>query len=312
MDRNDKMAARNERFVEQCLKQINSATDAEEGLRRLLQYLGEILQCDRVYVFEEMDRQHIQNTYEWCKPGISSGIKQLPYLAKKDLFPWYQNLTNGCNIIEQDVNSLKDSNQLIYEILKQQQIQSIVLSPLLAQGNMVGLLGADNPPPENMEHISVLFTLLAYFVSSLVNQRELAKLREAKLSLHKAQTPKKHMGKSILIVDDSKELLRLNERVLRPQGCDILTAGTLKESRAIVAANKPDAILLDIDLPDGNGIDFCRELAGEIPVVFLTARSDEKVAKEGLLAGGCAFLTKPYQLDELLDAVAQAVKSKDR
>lgn len=59
MDRNDKMAARNERFVEQCLKQINSATDAEEGLRHLLQYLGETLQCDRVYVFEEMDRQQI-------------------------------------------------------------------------------------------------------------------------------------------------------------------------------------------------------------------------------------------------------------
>lgn len=309
MDRSNEMAARNERFVEQCLKQINTAANAEEGLHRLLQYLGEILQCDRVYVFEEMDRQHIQNTYEWCKPGISSGIQQLPYLSKKDLLPWYQDLTNGRNIIEQNVDSLKEKNQLIYEILKQQQIQSIVLSPLLVQGNMVGLLGADNPPPENMEHISVLFTLLAYFVSSLVNQRELAKLREAKMALHKAQQPKKQIGKTILIVDDSRELLRLNERVLRPQGYHIITAETLKATRKILSESKPDAIILDIDLPDGNGIDFCRELEGNIPIVFLTARSDEKVAKEGLQAGGCAFLTKPYQLEELQEAVARAVKS---
>lgn len=308
MEKRNYMAARNEQFVEQCLKQINNATDAEEGLRQLLQFLGETLQCERVYVFEEMDRQHIQNTYEWCKTGIPSGIQQLPYLAKRDLLPWYQDLTNGQTIIEQNVGSLKNSNDLIYDILRQQQIHSIVLSPLLAQGEMVGLLGADNPPPENMEHISILFSILAYFVSSLVNQRELSKLREAKMIHHKTSGPKKQIGKSVLIIDDSIELLKLNKRVLRQQGYQILTAGTLKESRAILSQSKPDAIVLDIDLPDGNGIDFCRELQGSVPVVFLTARCDEKIAREGMHAGGCAFLTKPYQLEELQEAVAKAVR----
>ena len=50
-------AARNEQFVGECLKKIRAAPDAEEGLRRLLRFLGERLECDRVYVFEEMDRQ---------------------------------------------------------------------------------------------------------------------------------------------------------------------------------------------------------------------------------------------------------------
>ena len=53
------------------------------------------MECERVYVFEEMDRQHIRNTYEWCEKGISSGIEQLPYVAKKDLFPWYGQLSGG-------------------------------------------------------------------------------------------------------------------------------------------------------------------------------------------------------------------------
>lgn len=311
--KSNRRAARNERFVEACLKQINTAPDAEEGLRCLLRYLGERLQCSRVYVFEEMDRQHIRNTYEWCGSGVSSGIEELPYLAKKDLYPWYRQLTSGENIIEPDVESLRESDPLVYELLKPQQIRSIVLSPLMDQGRMVGLLGADNPPPENMEHISVLFHVLAYFVSSLVSQRELQRLREARVAPPKPKAaPPRFVGKTVLLIDDSPELLKLNRRVLRPQGYHILSAGTLQEARRLLAEAKPDAIVLDIDLPDGSGIDFCRDLRSRIPVVFLTARCDEQTARDGLRAGGMAFLTKPFQVEELQDAVAQAtMKSAD-
>lgn len=307
--KSNRMAVRNERFVEACLKQINTAPDAEEGLCRLLRYLGECLQCSRVYVFEEMDRQHIRNTYEWCGSGVSSGIEELPYLAKKDLHPWYRKLTNGENIIEPDVERLRISEPLIYEVLKPQQISTIVLSPLLNQGKLAGLLGADNPPPEHMNHISVLFDVLAYFVSSLVRQRELEKLQQERCAAQrtKVEAMSVFTGKSVLLIDDSPELLKLNQRVLRPQGYHILTAETLQKARALLAEAEPDAIVLDIDLPDGSGIDFCRELEGRIPVVFLTARCDEQAAREGLQAGGMAFLTKPYQVEELQNAVAQAM-----
>lgn len=304
-------AARNERFAGECVKLLHAAPNAEEGLRRLLAFLGKALECDRVYVFEVMDRQHIRNTYEWCKKGIPSGIEELPYVAKKDLFPWYERLAKGGNIIEPDVQSLRQSDPFIFGFLQTQQIRSIVLSPLLDQGRMVGLFGADNPPPEKMAYISVLFDVLAYFVSSLVSQRELAKLREARVSAQpqKVAASLPSAGKTVLLVDDSPELLRLNERVLRPQGYHILSAGTLREAQEKLCETKPEAIVLDIDLPDGNGIEFCKALRGEIPVVFLTARSDEQTAREGIQAGGCAFLTKPYQLEELRDAVASALQS---
>lgn len=305
-------ATRNERFVSECLKMIHSTPDAEEGLRSLLKHLGESLECDRVYVFEEMDRQHIRNTYEWYSQSAASGIEQLPYVPKRDLFPWYQQLADGRNIIEPNVESLKYSEPLIYEILKPQQIRTIVLSPLFYQRKLIGLLGADNPPLGNMEHISSLFDVLAYFVSSLLNQRELQKLRNARDALKKsgANTPPLYAGKTILLVDDSLELLKCNERVLRPQGYRIFSAGTLQKARSLLEEAKPDAIVLDIDLPDGNGLDFCRELHGAIPVVFLTARSDEQAALQSIQAGGCMLLTKPYQLEELQTAVANAVEWK--
>lgn len=306
-------AAGKERFVGECLKKIHAAPNAEEGLRSLLRFLGESLKCERVYVFEDMDRQHIRNTYEWCMTGVPSGIEQLPYVAKKDLLPWYIRLSQGSNIIEPDVKSLQQGESLIYNILQQQEIRSIILSPLLTHGKVAGLLGADNPPPEIMEDISVLFDVLAYFVCSLVSQRELQKLRETRDILQRPQNAEaRYVGKTVLLVDDSPELLKCNERVLRPEGYTIRTAKTIRAAHEILGQVKPDAIVTDIDLPDGNGLDFCLELRRrtDIPVVFLTAHSDAQTARKGIAAGGCAFLTKPYQLEELREAVAHAVDGK--
>lgn len=308
-------AIENERFVKECLTKLHAAENPEMGLQQLLEFLGERLECHRVYVFEEMDRQHIRNTYEWCREGINSGIEELPYLAKKDLHPWYERLMKAGNIIEPNVQKLENSDPLIYDIMKSQGISSIVLSPLLDNGRMVGLLGADNPPPEKLTNISVVFDVLAYFVCSLVNQRELQRLREQREAAVRAKlsTPQ-YTGKTLLLVDDSREMLTLNRRVLSPQGYDILQAASLKEARELLKKSKPDAIVMDIDLPDGSGIDFCRELSEglSIPVVFLTARSDEQTARESLQAGGCAFLTKPYQLEKLREAVGKAMENKKR
>ena len=293
----------NECFAGECLRNIRSAPNAEEGLRWLLEHLGKSLTCDRVYVFE-----HIRNTYEWCAPGVPSGIEQLPYVVKKDLSPWYERLKGGGNIIEPDVEALGESNPVVYAFLQAQQIRTIVLSPMLVQGKLVGLLGADNPPPGRMQNISILFDVLAHFVCSLVGQRELTRLRDEQSRL---QNPQQAVtGKTVLLVDDSRELLRLNKRVLCAEGYETLCAATIKEARAALLSRKPDAIILDIDLPDGSGLAFCRELrkSSSIPVIFLTAHSDAETAREGGMAGGCTFLTKPYQLEDLQNAVAAAVE----
>mgnify|MGYP002230049608 CR=1 FL=1 len=104
-----------------------------------------------------------------------------------------------------------------------------------------------------------------------------------------------HNGKTILLVDDSRELLYLNERILRPQGYTILSAGTLREAGRVLEEVTPDVIVLDIDLPDGSGLAFCRERCSraDIPVVFLTAHSDAQTAKEGWRQEALHFSQSP-------------------
>lgn len=110
-----------------------------------------------------------------------------------------------------------------------------------------------------MEHISILFEVLAYFVCSLVGQRDLLMLRKLRADSQKPNPELSgHNGKTILLVDDSRELLYLNERILRPQGYTILSAGTLREAGRVLEEVTPDVIVLDIDLPDGSGLAFCR------------------------------------------------------
>lgn len=302
-------ALQNETLAGECLARIHTAPDAETALRDVLRHLGETLECDRVYVFEEMDRLHISNTYEWLKPGISSGIDQLPYVEKRDLNPWYQELSGGGQIILEDIEVIRYDEPLLYEFLIPQDIHSIILSPLLTEGRMYGLLGADNPPVEKLEHISVLFGVLSYFISGLVAQRELKKLRMNRLPRQRESAAPRFKGKKVLLVDDSKEILQINQRVLRPEGYELLTASTLREAGELLARTTPDAMVLDVDLPDGDGIAFCRKLreTSDIPVVFLTGHAELSLKREGLEAGGAAFLTKPYVVNELRDAVAAAV-----
>jgi len=307
--RRRELALQNETLAGECLARIHAAPDTETALWDVLRHLGERLGCDRVYVFEEMDRLHISNTYEWLRAGISSGIDQLPYVEKKDLEPWYQELASGGQIILEDIETIRCEEPLLYEFLIPQGIRSIVLSPLLTEGQMHGLLGADNPPAEKLEHISVLFGVLSNFISGLVSQRELKKLRMKRLPCPQESDAMRFKGKKVLLVDDSKEILQINQRVLKSEGYELLTASTLREASELLEKAAPDAMVLDVDLPDGDGIAFCQKLreTSDIPVVFLTGHAELSLKREGLEAGGAAYLTKPYRITELQDAVAAAV-----
>lgn len=311
----EQKAVRNEQFMAQCLKRLNAVQDPEEGLRELLRFLGESLCCHRVYVFEDMDRQYLRNTYEWCGPGVSSGIEQLPYVTKKDLNPWYDILSGGESVIDRDVTALEQENPLIYSFLAPQGIRSVILTPLMDHGRVFGLLGADNPPPDRMEHLSVVFGALAYIVTTLLGQRDLDRLRLERERSHphrEGHGPLEGAGKTVLLVDGSQELLRLNTRVLGPEGYDLLYATDLAQAHSLLEECRPDAVVLDGDLPGMEDPALCRglrERAGA-PVVVLTSHTGLRVRGAPMEAAGCAYITKPYRLEELREAVAAACNGR--
>lgn len=109
-------------------------------------------------------------------------------------------------------------------------------------------------------------------------------------------------GKTILLVEDNRHLNAINSRALRLAGYRVLTALSLKEARERLAEAEPDAIVLDILLPDGNGVDFCREIRERIaaPILFLTSVTGVEQALEGIRAGGDDYLNKPFHIELLL------------
>ena len=108
--------------------------------------------------------------------------------------------------------------------------------------------------------------------------------------------------------DDELKILRALKLVLRPEGYEVLTAASIEEALDVVAVSAVDAAIVDLVLPDGNGIELCRRLRewSSMPIIVLSAvgRQQEKVA--ALRAGADDYVTKPFDPQELV-ARLQAV-----
>lgn len=123
--------------------------------------------------------------------------------------------------------------------------------------------------------------------------------------------------KTILIVEDDVDVMIVNEVFLTSKGYTILKATTLQEARNCLTKTKPSLILLDVNLPDGSGIDFCENELSlfNIPVIFLTSYDSEMDKVNGLMLGGDDYITKPYLLLELharIEAVLRRTRSHER
>lgn len=113
------------------------------------------------------------------------------------------------------------------------------------------------------------------------------------------------MNKGILMIEDNQAILRTNRMMLELEGYPVLTAETLEQGREIMKREQPALILLDILLPDGNGLQYCREFLGHNGprILFLSALNTPEDIIAGLRAGGDDYMTKPYLLEELLARV---------
>ena len=112
-------------------------------------------------------------------------------------------------------------------------------------------------------------------------------------------------GGYLLLVEDEPVVQANNKMVLERRGYQLRQAYTLEEARIIIAEEPPRAIILDIQLPDGNGLDLLKEVrnTSDIPVLVLTAMGTPKDIIRGLEAGGDDYLTKPHDLPTFLKRV---------
>ena len=111
---------------------------------------------------------------------------------------------------------------------------------------------------------------------------------------------------TVLVVDDEENISFLVASALKLDGCELRTAATGREAVDIAAKFAPDAIVLDVMLPDFDGFEVLRRIrnAGcEAPVLFLTARDETDDKVRGLMTGGDDYIVKPFVLEELVARV---------
>ncbi len=118
------------------------------------------------------------------------------------------------------------------------------------------------------------------------------------------------MKPRVLVVDDEPQFLRALATNLRGAGYDVETAATAGEAHAAAGLQPPDAVILDLVLPDGTGTEVARELRTwtDVPIIVVSAVGDEDEKIAALDAGADDYVTKPFAIGELLARLRAALR----
>ena len=117
-------------------------------------------------------------------------------------------------------------------------------------------------------------------------------------------------GQRVLVVDDEPQIVRALKVILRGAGYATQQAETKQEALDAVAVRPPDAMVLDLILPDGSGVEVCEEIRrwSGMPIIVLSAVGDEREKVRALDAGADDYITKPFGTDELLARLRAALR----
>lgn len=118
----------------------------------------------------------------------------------------------------------------------------------------------------------------------------------------------------VLVIEDEKQIRRFVRVAVEEEGCQVAEAETVAQGLIEAGSRKPDLLILDLGLPDGNGIDLIRDLRGwsDVPVLILSARSQENDKIDALDAGADDYLTKPFSVGELRARVRALLRRRSR
>lgn len=116
----------------------------------------------------------------------------------------------------------------------------------------------------------------------------------------------------ILVIEDEINICNLLETILTTNGYQVITVGTCKEGITMMLSNVPDLVILDLGLPDRDGLEFIREIRKEdvTPILVLSARTNEKDKVKALDLGANDYITKPFGNAELLARVRAALRNR--
>ena len=169
---NEQIMIRREMVINRITKYAMSAGNCEQKIKTVLEYLGSELRADRAYIFEETGEGLFDNTYEWCKEGVSAEIDNLQKIPYEGIIEdWYNEYKKDENVLIYDLEEYRSGHEKMYQILKPQGINTLITAPVEINGEYVGFYGVDNPPRDMMDEISNIVGLLSFFISQLISQK---------------------------------------------------------------------------------------------------------------------------------------------
>jgi len=189
-----------------------------ERLNEALQIMLMYYQADRTYIFEVDDAKNaLSNTYERCRDGVTPQIDNLQQGDIHLIDRWMQSFKRREVVIVQDVEAIREIDSVEYAIMSQQDIQSYIEAPIIVDGKLLGLVGADNPLPDKLVHSADLLLSFAYAVGNTIikekNERQLQN-HAAELETVINNIP---VGVSMIRVRDGK----LTSKIVNPHLCEL-------------------------------------------------------------------------------------------
>lgn len=150
------------------LGKVRNVRECQVSINNLLEKIGHFTKADRAYIVDEKDGCYY-NTYEWCNEGIEPQINQLQNLRAEDMPYWIPKLSSGESIFIEDLENVKETMPVEYEILKPQNIHTLIVFPIILSNTLKGFIGVDNP---NIKDAKDVIRLLAALGSYLGTTRE--------------------------------------------------------------------------------------------------------------------------------------------
>lgn len=147
---------------------VRNVRECQVAINNLLEKIGHFTKADRAYIVDEKDGCYY-NTYEWCNEGIEPQINQLQNLRAEDMPYWIPKLSSGESIFIEDLENVKETMPVEYEILKPQNIHTLIVFPIILSNTLKGFIGVDNP---NIKDAKDVIRLLAALGSYLGTTRE--------------------------------------------------------------------------------------------------------------------------------------------
>ena len=158
----------------ECIRVLNSHPDMNEAINKLLEIIDSYFEGDRAYIFEnDYDRQTTSNLYEYAIDGVIPQIDNLQDVPLSAIDYWMERFKEDGMFFISSVEKEVDKNTNTYELLKMQNIESLIAVPLMEEKKIIGFIGVDNPK-QNYKDLSLLSSVV-FFILDSIEKREMTR-----------------------------------------------------------------------------------------------------------------------------------------